>query len=214
MAVSAEREPLDPGEFELRLLDPADSRCWQPPSVNLVEAAPGPSAEVAQPHYEEALRRGLSEGRARGEAEFKDRCRQLSDLIDSLSQPLAALDSQMEETLAELTFHLASQLCQHSLRTRPEQIVELVKAGIAELPMSRQGIRILLNPEDARLISDSCGTEPGWRIVEDPAIRRGGCQINTETSAIDLRLETRLARLVEQFFADDVPASLAGGERE
>lgn len=206
--MSAERELLDPSEFELRLLDHADCHSWQPPSVNTTNAATNASFDAAQRDYEEALQRGFSEGRARGEAEFRDRSRQLSDLISSLSQPLAALDSQVEETLAELTFHLASQLCQHSLRVAPEQIVDLVRAGIAELPMSRQGIRIQLNPEDVRLINASCVAESSWQIVEDSAIRRGGCQINTETSSIDLRLETRLARLVEQFFGDDAPASL------
>ncbi|NNE64717.1 MAG: flagellar assembly protein FliH, partial [Gammaproteobacteria bacterium] len=46
--------------------------------------------------------------------------------------------------------------------------------------------------------------EQSWKLVEDPIITRGGCEIKTETSVINATLENRLSELA---------AAVLGGER-
>ena len=47
--------------------------------------------------------------------------------------------------------------------------------------------------------------EQSWKLVEDPIITRGGCEIISEPSAINATLENRLSALA---------ASVLGDERE
>jgi flagellar assembly protein FliH len=74
----------------------------------------------------------------------------------------------------------------------------------------QRNISIVLHPQDAQLVRNalSIGTsdeEHNWKLVEDPMITRGGCEINAPPSAINATLENRLSELA---------ASVLGGERE
>jgi flagellar assembly protein FliH len=55
-----------------------------------------------------------------------------------------------------------------------------------------------LNPLDAEIVRDAMGQElvkGGWRIVEDAALARGGCKVDTASNQIDAQAQARWARL-------------------
>jgi flagellar assembly protein FliH len=52
---------------------------------------------------------------------------------------------------------------------------------------------------------ESGNEEHSWKLIEDPMITRGGCEVSAPPSTINATLENRLSALA---------ASVLGGERE
>ncbi len=46
-------------------------------------------------------------------------------------------------------------------------------------------------------------SERAWAIIEDPVMARGGCQVTTNTSRIDARLETRLGSILSELLGTE-----------
>jgi len=55
------------------------------------------------------------------------------------------------------------------------------------------------------LSMESGNEEHSWKLIEDPMITRGGCEVSAPPSSINATLENRLSALA---------ASVLGGERE
>ena len=112
--------------------------------------------------------------------------------------------------MAQVAISIAQQLVRRELKTDPGEIIGLIRDSIKLLPGNTRNIVIRLHPEDARMVReafsiDAREDETGWKIAEDPAISRGGCEIKADPSEINLTLENRLSGLA---------ASVLGGERE
>src|SRR4029079_10684084 len=60
--------------------------------------------------HDEAFKRGLDEGRARGKAELASRVTRLAALAESFSQPFQNLERSVEEELVNLSVQPASTL--------------------------------------------------------------------------------------------------------
>jgi flagellar assembly protein FliH len=93
------------------------------------------------------------------------------------------------------------------LRTDPAQIIGIVRTTVALLPASTQGLRVVLNPEDAALVRERlppAGPEAAWSIIEDPTLARGDCRVHTDYARLDARVETRL---------NEALAAMVGEER-
>ena len=127
--------------------------------------------------------------------------------MKSLARPLEDLDESVERELVALAVSVAKMLVRRELRTDPGEIVAVVRDALALLPVGVREVRVHLHPEDAALVRSLASTaeaQPVWRIVEDPVLTRGGCRIESESSQIDARLETRIGAVVSR---------LLGGER-
>ncbi|MBN48512.1 MAG: flagellar assembly protein FliH [Spongiibacteraceae bacterium] len=198
-------DSLDSSEFDIRLLDRSECVSWNPPSVSAFDSPQAGTEEDLAAHFEDARQRGLEEGRAQGEAEYRQRNRQLAELVAALTQPLADIDAIVEQELSELALMIGQQLCRQQLKIQPLQIIDVVRDGIARLPVANSPIRIALNPEDAALVAASGEMEPSWQLVEDPDMARGGCELKTESSRIDDSMETRLSELLGNLFGEDLP---------
>lgn len=153
--------------------------------------------------YDEAYAAGL----AAGQAEARAQVQRLEGMLRLLARPLEELDAQVEEQLVALALAIAKQLIRRELRTDPGQVVAVLREALALLPVGVRDVRVHLHPEDARLVR-SLATTPDeqqvWRIVEDPVLTRGGCRIESDSSQIDARVETRIGAVVSR---------VLGGER-
>ncbi|MCZ6893784.1 MAG: flagellar assembly protein FliH [Gammaproteobacteria bacterium] len=162
--------------------------------------------------YAEGFAAGEKDGCAAGEqraaADVEQRIAVLDGILRDLSAPLAVLDHELVESVANLALLIARHLVRRELKAKPGEVVAVVRETIKHLPVASRGTTLHLNPEDVRLVREALalGNDAlDWRLEADPLIARGGCIVETETSRIDASVETRLAAIASKMF---------GGERE
>jgi flagellar assembly protein FliH len=213
-----------------RLLDAAQvskAQTWQLPEVNglyVAGEALGAGLDLAtakrireieqQAHAQgyalgrrEGHEQGLRAGRLAARTEAAPMIARLRALFDALAKPIDALDAELERDVVDLAILIARHLVRRELKTRPGEIVGVVREAIAQLPSAARSPRIRLNPDDAELVRSALSLEDAgvpWRIDADPLMTRGGCMVETTTSFVDATVEGRLAAIV---------ARALGGER-
>jgi len=151
--------------------------------------------ELQNQAYQEAYDRGLREGQEQARQDITDRIQRLDALLQSLAQPFAELDEQVEQELAALAIAMTRQLVRRELKTSPGEIFSAIQEALAVLPANQRDILVHLHPDDARLVRENLAKSGGdalWRMIEDSTVMRGGCLVVTEISRVDARLETRL----------------------
>jgi flagellar assembly protein FliH len=163
---------------------------------------------LRQAAYEDGFAAGHSEGLSKGEGEVQTQAHRLRALIASLARPLEQLDARVEEELVALVIALVRQLVRREIRTEPGVIVAAIREAVAVLPQSAREVAVKVHPEDAALLrevySEHLGEDgPGWRLVESPAVTRGGCVVVTSTSEVDATVERRLAAMFRHVFGGD-----------
>ena len=124
-----------------------------------------------------------------------------------MEKPLADLDAEVEEQLVALAIALARQIIHREIRLHPEAITLVVREDLESLPMARRNTKIVLHPEDLPLVLAALGeSERGIRLLEDPALSRGGCRVETDNSRIDATLEQRIHQVLARLL-DGQPAA-------
>jgi flagellar assembly protein FliH len=162
------------------------------------------SEEQAMRGYETGIARAKAETQARLQ-ELDARVRRMDEVLQHLSQPLKALDSDVEQQLLQLALAVGQQLARRELQIDPAQVVAIVRQCLEQLPVSAREVRVHLHPQDAACVRERLATpgeERAWSLVDDPTLARGGCVVRSEHSQIDARLQSRLATLVANALGD------------
>jgi flagellar assembly protein FliH len=163
-------------------------------------------ADLQAEAHKEAFEQGLAEGREAGRAEVRAQVERLSGMFYDLAKPFEVLDAEVERELLTLAMALARQIVRRELKTDPTQIIGIIREAIAALPVAARDVRVHLHPEDAAVVRQHLApteNERAWVIVEDPVMARGGCQVSTSTSRIDMRLETRLGAILSELLGTE-----------
>ena len=128
-------------------------------------------------------------------------------MLREFEDPLERFDETVEQALVELAMAVARQLVHLELAVNPELVVAVVREGLKALPLSARSVCVYLQPEDVALVQRAFGASlghPGCQLIEDPALKRGDCRIESDSSRIDADIESRLAAVIAQ---------VLGGER-
>ena len=177
-------------------------------------ATVGGLADLQAEAHREAFEQGLAEGRQAGRAEVQAQVDRLAGMFYDLAKPFDALDAEVERELLTLAMALARQIVRRELKTDPTQIIGIIREAIAALPVATRDVRVHLHPEDATVVRQHLApteNERAWTIIEDPVMARGGCQITTNTSRIDARLETRLGSILSELLGTERHSTPRGG---
>ena len=152
---------------------------------------------------------GHAEGYAAGSAEGEEAARQELDQLRTVAASFGDAVAQADETIAKDVLDLALRLARGMVRTgldvRPELIMSVVRDAINQLPILQQPALLTLNPLDAELVRHGMAEElatGGWRIIENAAIARGGCRVETASNQIDAQVEARWQRLTHALAAN------------
>lgn len=188
---------------------------WEPPQVgDQPPPAPAAAEPVVHPtvsELEELERQAREEGRAAGFAQGLAEAREqgraqlarLEAICAQAARPLATLDSEVEQELAQLALVVARRVIAHELASHPEHIVAAVRQAAAALPAATRDLRVRLHPDDVALLRELHAAEAHWQLVADSSIQRGGCVLESERSRLDARLETRLAAMIDAVLGDE-----------
>lgn len=67
----------------------------------------------------------------------------------------------------------------------------------------QQKVKIHLHPEDLTLIKTSYGEQAiednHWQLIPEPTLERGGCEVKTTLSSLDMTLKTRVKETLDSF---------------
>lgn len=201
-------------------------RTWHPPEmmrsakdVSVVEARGSLlTAEQMEQVQNQAYREGFEQGKRDGfeyghkealvgvKDELKQKAVKMDELMSALNTPFKELDEQVERELISLTISMVRQLVRREVKSNPEQIIGVVREALALLPVSARNVRLVLHPEDAKLVREIFEVSDKdlvWTILEDPVLERGGCKVATDTSQIDATLESRLVAMITTLLGGD-----------
>jgi flagellar assembly protein FliH len=154
----------------------------------------------------EGFEQGRREGLAAGKKMIDERLTALDQLIRGMEQPLQTIDDLVEKDLVDLAFTIARQLIRREMNTQPDQIIAVVREALGVLPTGARGIHVFLNPADAKLVRELmviADHEQSWKLVEDPALTRGGCRVQSEQSRVDSTVEARLNAVIANVLGDE-----------
>lgn len=157
--------------------------------------------------YDKAFAKGYQDGMAQAKDEIMLCVNQLDIMMEAMHSPLEELDTCVVDELVTLCMAVVRQMVRRELKISPGEVIAVVRESLHLLPVASGDVKLELHPEDAQLVRDALvktGTEPGWQIIEDPVISRGGCRVLTQTSRIDATVENRLNAAI---------AAVMGGER-
>ncbi len=191
-------EPQPGGEV---IADP-DARLtrWSLPVFDAPADAAPPTAQAIEDieaaAYEEGKRRGYEDGVQAGREDMRREAARLRALIEQIARPLAQLDEDVERALVDLACALARKLVDESLQCEPQHVVTLARTALAALPPDLRDIRLYAHPDDAALLREQLQPPPEaqqFRVLDDAQLQRGDCRVQTESSYLDARLDTRLA---------------------
>lgn len=98
---------------------------------------------------------------------------------------------------------LAEAVIYQEVKTSPGVILHTLKQSIDSLNAEQEKVRIHLNPEDLELIKESYGEQTiidnNWQLMAEPTLERGGCEVKTAQSSLDMTLKTRVKETLDSF---------------
>jgi flagellar assembly protein FliH len=171
------------------------------------------TVDLLRQALQESEARGYQAGLEKAQAESQlsldslaARVRQLESILQLLGRPLADLDAEVEKELLQLALTVGKQLARRELRIDPSQVIGIIRESLSQLPASAREVRVHLHPEDAATVRERLAeptSQRAWTIVEDPTQSRGDCIIRTETSQIDVRLESRINAVIANVLGEE-----------
>lgn len=199
---------------------------WGPPTVEGASPArrgsgggpvtAGVLADLQAEAYREAFQQGLREGTAAGREQVRAQVERLDQLLTDLARPFDEVDETVQAELVSLAMALARQIVRRELRQDPTQIIGVVREAMGQLPVAARDVRVQLHPEDAAIVREHlapAANERAWSLVEDPMMMRGGCQVVSASSRIDVRLEKRLGALLSELMGSERDPEARPAER-
>jgi flagellar assembly protein FliH len=160
--------------------------------------------------HEEGFAKGLEEGTQQGLVAGDEQVQQLltnwTSLIDSLQNPVANVEQALEKELVLLAVSLAKGVIRHEVKTNSDLIFQALSEGLKALPIQETHYQIHLHPDDIELVNNHFSqeeiTKHRWDFVESPQMSAGGCEIVTQSNAIDITVERRVKDVIDKFLLE------------
>ena len=107
----------------------------------------------------------------------------------------------------KLAAAIASRICRRELSRQPDITLTWVREAL-EMAAGDAQVVLRLNPDDHALLGtqiDSITKQLNGlgevQVIADPAIRAGGCRVDTEFGSLDQQREAQLARITEELLS-------------
>ena len=166
-------------------------------AARIIAGAEQQSAAMRQAAHDnainEARRQVEDEITAKVTGEVSQLRQALSSTIEQISALTQQIAEQAETELLELALDIAKKVVGREVSIDREVALTLVKISLAKLH-NRTFAKIHLNPIDFAFIEahrERLNFQGSLEIIEDRSVSPGGCVVQTETGAIDARIESQ-----------------------
>lgn len=161
----------------------------------------------------EAYEKGYSEGLKKGieieSGKVQSALKSLASAMGEFEKSKREFISVSERELLDLVVAAAECIIRREVTVNRDIVCSVLNAAMKKI-LDRDGIRIKLNPEDYRYITeDNPGAvDPEWlkksALVEDGTITRGGVMIETLFGEVDASIETQIHELKQALAMKEV----------
>lgn len=159
---------------------------------------------------EQGFARGLEEGKAQGLAEAQEIVNQQLEswrsLLDTLHNPVALVEETLQKELVSLAVSLAKSVIRTEIKTNSDIIFNAISEGLKALPINERQYQIHLHPDDLVLVTEHFSEQEiekhGWQLIEAPNLSQGGCDIVTQSNAVDVSIERRVKDVLDKFLLE------------
>ncbi len=153
---------------------------------------------IEQEAYEKGFAQGEKDGLELGETKGRKLVEKLDNLLGGIGDLKGELVKRYEKEIIEIVFAIAKKVIHTQLHFE-EKAVRGPILSVLELTVGKSEINLKLNPEDLDYV-ESLRPELFSKfqslktimITSDPAIKRGGCKLESDTGDIDATIETQL----------------------
>jgi len=160
--------------------------------------------------HEEGFAKGLEEGTAKGltagEELVQQHLNSWVSLLDSIQNPVANVEQALEKELVLLAVSLAKGVIRSEVKTNTDLIFQALSEGLKALPIQEKHYQIHLHPDDIELVNDHFSPEEiskhHWDFIESPELSAGGCEIVTQSNAVDITVERRVKDVIDRFLLE------------
>ncbi|MFQ3235014.1 MAG: flagellar assembly protein FliH [Paraglaciecola sp.] len=160
--------------------------------------------------HTQGLAQGLEEGKAQGLAQGQEEQEKNSvlwqQLIQTLYAPVAIVEHELQQELVLLAVSLAKAVIRSEIETNTDIIFAALSEGLKALPIQESEYQIHLHPQDIELIKDHFSEQDiekhKWQLIEAPNLTRGGCDIVTQSNAVDVSIERRVRDILDTFLLE------------
>lgn len=143
--------------------------------------------------FEDGMRKGLADGKQQARQQFLDAAAPFEQMTANVQQFLDRYEQRRREELMQLVEKVTRQVIRCELTLHPTQLLALVEEAVTSLPQPPEQVRVLLNAEEFRRISEA---EPEkareWGLTADSALEPGECRVVTDTTEMDVGCQHRL----------------------
>jgi flagellar assembly protein FliH len=163
--------------------------------------------EGFQAGFKEGKDEGYKAGLQAGQVEINQQVSYLRSILTQLNTPLHDLDDVIEQDIVQLVTMMTKQVINKELALTPESVIDSVKSAMSALPITDRKLKIYLHPDDHNLVKSAISTEEStaWQWIDDKAMTRGGCRLETANTTIDATVEKKISSVIETFLGE--PAS-------
>lgn len=147
--------------------------------------------------YQDGYRDGLVALDAFKQAFASQATAQIGALLTALDARLDDLQQEMARALAVAATQLARQIVRGELTAQPGLVARVADEAVEALLVSARHVTLRVHPDDHPLVAEGAADvleARGARLVDDPAIHRGGVLIDSDIGVVDATVETRWLR--------------------
>jgi flagellar assembly protein FliH len=155
-------------------------------------------ARIEREAYEKGFEQGQKDGMALEQRQMEERGKQLAALIDALGRLRERIYSEAEGEVVKLSLAIAKKIIRGEVKAGNHLIEETIRSAM-KLLVDRSHVRIRISPADmeevTRLVPAlAAGAQAGrLQIVEDSAVERGGCILETGFGSVNAGIEDQLS---------------------
>lgn len=191
---------------------------WNAPGLDVapgpVAASPAPPSveelqALEQAAHAEGYARGHAEGLAAGQGEVRRMVAQIEGILDGFTRPLARLDGEVADALADLAVRIAGALLGRAYLVDPTLLADLVREALDAVGSGSREMELRLHADDFGVLAPHLAGLDGVRLTIDNALGRGELRLHSESVRIDGTIAARLQSVLEATLAANPDADVA-----
>lgn len=157
--------------------------------------------KMQQEAYNEGYEQGHQAGYEKGQAEVERLVERMHRIIEAVMQRREEILQDTESQIVELVILISRKVIKILSENQKNVVMANVLAALKKVK-TRGNVTLRVNLEDIKLTTDNVSefikhveNVQGITVLEDSAVEKGGCIVETDFGAIDARISSQLSEL-------------------